>query len=108
MGAVPFYLKDPSADFTIALDFADQIPSVTPAVTLESVKCSARKYRDETDATSALLAGGTDCTVLSGSTVGSINVSGGVRGTLYEILFTPTLSDGQVLPVTITRLMVDK
>ena len=108
MGAVPFYLKTPDADYTIALDFADQIPTATPPVTLESVECSARKHRDETDVTGTLLAGGTDCTVLSGSTVGSINVSAGVRGTLYEILFTPTLSDGQVLPATIARLMVDE
>ena len=103
--SVPFNIKSKESHFAIGLDFADAIPT---GRTLASCTCAARRYDDESDVTSDLLASPT-ATILSGSTTASIalKANGGTVGVLYEILFKPVLDDGQQLTASTYRVMVD-
>lgn len=91
---IPFIRKTSAEACVIGLDFTDDIPE---GVTIASCECSARVRRTEEDVTSTLLSNGTTAVISEVANTAKITVSDGERGTMYEIIFTVTLSDAQTI-----------
>ena len=90
----PFIRKTAIEEVVIGLDFTDEVPAGTE---IDTCACSARVRRTEADATSVILASGTDAVVDAVANTAKITVNGGVRGTMYEVIFTATLDDAQTI-----------
>lgn len=90
--ALAIVSKQPSEQFTVALDFYGKLPPGNPAPV--SATASAVTSPGGVDATATVLQSPT-CTV-RGTQV-RVGVRAGASGTTYKITISTTLSDGSVL-----------
>lgn len=87
-----YFEKLPSETFTIAVEWANQLPF---GATLSTGVVAALKMDDQSNASATVLANGTSATI--SGTQSRIKVNGGKVHTKYRIMFTVTLSNGEVL-----------
>lgn len=79
----PRFAKDPSATRDFSVDWADVLID-KPGVTLSSLACSVSP--------SGLTLGSTS----TSGTLGTCRISGGTLGTMYEVAFAGTFSNGEI------------
>lgn len=84
--------KTPTEAFTIAVEWANQLPF---AATITSGTVAAKNLNDNSNADAEVLAAGTTATI--SGTQARIKVGGGKLQTRYRLMFTVTLSNGEVL-----------
>jgi hypothetical protein len=92
MAALQSVTKQPSEEFTVALDFYGKLPPGNP--TISSATASAATYPGGVDATATVISN-TSCTV-RGTQV-RVGVRSGTSGVDYKVTITTTLSDGSIL-----------